>query len=308
MILVSGPSGAGRSTALAALEDMGCETIDNMPLSLVPRLLDGPALTGTLALGLDVRNRDFSVDALLHLIDWLTAAGQRPELVYLDARPDVLQQRYSETRRRHPLALAESPQEGIARELDLLAPVRGRADLLIDTSTLTPHDLKAELGRWFDPGGGPRMAVMVQSFSYKRGMPRGLDMVFDCRFLANPYWDAALRGRNGLDPEVAAFVARDDRYAAFFQKVNDLVAFLLPAYSDEGKSYLSVGFGCTGGQHRSVATAVALADALDAAGWQVSLRHRELERQMVQRGTQDGTGNSTQPGRDAGPQRDGADR
>lgn len=296
VVLVSGPSGAGRSTALAVLEDLGCETIDNMPLSLVPRLMDGPALTRTLALGLDARNRDFSVAALLDLLDWLTAAGRMPELVYLDARPDVLLRRYSETRRRHPLAPAESPDRGIDRELDLLAPVRLRADLLIDTSTLTPHDLKAELSDWFDPGGAQRMAVMIHSFSYKRGLPRGMDMVFDCRFLSNPYWDATLRGRDGRDPDVAAFIARDDRYVPFFEKVNDLVAFLLPAYSDEGKSYLSVGFGCTGGRHRSVATAAALAARLGSAGWTVSQRHHELEREM------------TKPGRSVGPQRDGTDR
>ncbi len=296
VILVSGPSGAGRSTALAVLEDMGCETIDNMPLSLVPRLMDGPALARTLALGLDVRNRDFSVAALLDLLDWLTTSGRIPELVYLDAQPEVLLRRYSETRRRHPLAPAESPQQGIERELDLLVPVRLRADLLIDTSTLTPHDLKAELSRWFDPAGAQRMAVMIHSFSYKRGLPRGIDMVFDCRFLSNPYWDATLRGRDGRDPEVAAFIARDGRYAPFFEKVNDLVAFLLPAYSDEGKSYLSVAFGCTGGQHRSVATAVALAERLGSAGWTVSLRHHELERATAK------------PGRDVGPQQGGTDR
>lgn len=296
VVLVSGPSGAGRSTALAVLEDLGCETIDNMPLSLVPRLMDGPALVRTLALGLDVRNRDFSVAALLDLLDWLGAAGRMPELVYLDAQSDVLLRRFSETRRRHPLAPAESPQQGIERELDLLAPVRLRADLLIDTSALTPHDLKAELSRWFDPAGAQRMAVMIHSFSYKRGLPRGIDMVFDCRFLSNPYWDPALRDHDGRDPDVAAFVARDDRYAPFFEKVNDLVAFLLPAYSAEGKSYLSVGFGCTGGKHRSVAVATALAARLDAAGWTVSLRHHELEREM------------TKPGRDVGLQRGGTDR
>ncbi len=300
VVLVSGPSGAGRSTALAALEDMGCETIDNIPLSLVPRLMEGPALAAPLVLGLDVRNRDFSVGALLDLLGWLAQAGRLPELVYLDARSDVLLQRYSETRRRHPLAPAESPQQGIERELDLLAPVRARADLLIDTSTLTPHDLKAELARWFDPAGAQRMAVMIHSFSYKRGMPRGIDMVFDCRFLTNPYWNPALRRRNGLDPEVAAFVAADDRYAPFFEKVNDLVAFLLPAYSAEGKSYLSVGFGCTGGQHRSVATAADLAIALDSAGWNVSQRHHELERTTVIHGAK--------PGCDHGPEWNGTSR
>jgi UPF0042 nucleotide-binding protein len=281
IVLVTGPSGAGRSTALAALEDLGCETIDNIPLRLVPRLLDGPTLDRPVVLCIDVRNRDFSVTGLLELVDWLGSGGAGPgaavELLYLDARPDVLQRRYSETRRRHPLAPAETAQIGIERELDLLAPVRARADLLIDTSALTPHDLKAELARWFDPEGGQKMAVMLHSFSYKRGMPRGIDMVFDCRFLDNPYWDKSLRGLDGRDARVADYIARDDRYAPFFEKVNDIVCFLLPAYAAEGKSYLSLGFGCTGGQHRSVAMAAALAAALEDAGWKVAVRHHELE-------------------------------
>lgn len=281
IVLVTGPSGAGRSTALAALEDLGFETIDNMPLRLIPRLLDGPAPPRPLVLCADVRNRDFSVPALLELADRLGEPGGpapgRVDLLFLDAREDVLLKRYSETRRRHPLAPAESAQTGIDRELDLLAPVRARADLLIDTSTLTPHELKAELARWFAPEGAQRMAVMLHSFSYKRGMPRGMDMVFDCRFLDNPYWDPALRELDGRDAQVAAFIARDDRYAAFFEKVNDLVAFLLPAHVAEGKSYLSVGLGCTGGQHRSVAVACALGGALRSAGWNVSVRHHELE-------------------------------
>lgn len=277
VVLVTGPSGAGRSTALAALEDLSFETIDNMPLSLVPRLLDGPRLGQPLALGLDVRNRDFDAQAMLDLVDGMVRAGISADLLYLEARTDVLQRRYSETRRRHPLAPAESALHGIEREADLLAPVRARADLLIDTSTLRPQDLKTEIGRWFDPGGAQRLAVMVQSFSYKRGMPRGLDMVFDCRFLDNPYWVDALRDLDGRDPRIQSFVANDTRYAPFFEKVNDILCFLLPAYSAEGKSYLSVGFGCTGGRHRSVATALCIAKALGDTGWDVSVRHHELD-------------------------------
>lgn len=277
IVLVTGPSGAGRSTALGVLEDLGCETIDNLPLSLVPRLLDGPSLVRPLVLSLDVRNRDFSVSALLDMVDWLSGRAMPVDLLYLDARPDVLLRRYSETRRRHPMAPAETAQQGIDRELDLLAPVRARASHLIDTSGLTPHELKAELARWYDPDAGQRLAVMVHSFSYKRGLPRGVDMVFDCRFLNNPYWQESLRTLDGRDPQVAEFIQSDDRYAPFYDKVNDIVAFLLPAYAAEGKSYLSVGFGCTGGQHRSVATAEAVAEALIAAGWQVSVRHHELE-------------------------------
>ncbi|WP_193139816.1 MULTISPECIES: RNase adapter RapZ [unclassified Meridianimarinicoccus] len=281
IILVTGPSGAGRTTAVRVLEDLGCEAIDNLPLSLVPRLLDGPALGRDLVLGVDVRNRDFSVAAFQDLIEQLRGGGARVEVLYLDAEPAVLERRYSETRRRHPLAPAETPAQGILREQELLLPIRALADILIDTSAQTPHDLKAELGRLFEPDGAQRMALVLHSFSYKRGMPRGIDMVFDCRFLKNPYWDVSLRALDGRDPRVAAFIGTDDRYAPFFDKVNDLSEFLLPAYTAEGKSHLSIGFGCTGGQHRSVALAEALARRLGDNGWKVSLRHHELERRSA---------------------------
>jgi UPF0042 nucleotide-binding protein len=279
IILVTGPSGAGRSTAENILEDLDCEAIDNLPLSLLPRLLEGPALERPLALGVDVRNRDFSTQAVLEAIESL-ARDPRVELdvLYLDCSRDVLLRRFSETRRRHPMAPAETPAQGIDRELDLLEPIRLRADLLLDTTDLTPHELRSEIARWFDSGSAQRLAVSVHSFSYKRGVPRGLDMLFDCRFLRNPYWNSTLRPLDGRDPAVAAYVESDARYAAFFGKMLDLSELLLPAYSDEGKAHLSIGFGCTGGQHRSVVLAQKLAAALAAAGWQVSTRHHELER------------------------------
>jgi UPF0042 nucleotide-binding protein len=279
VILVTGLSGAGRTTAIGALEDFGCETIDNLPLCLIPRLLDGPPLGRPLAIGLSATNRGFSAAALIELIDRLTVDPRiAVEVLYLDCSPDVLIRRYSETRRRHPMAPAEEPRAGIEREADLLAPIRVRADILIDTSEMTPHDLKAELARWFGTEPHQRMTVSVQSFSYKRGLPRGVDMVFDCRFLRNPYWEARLRPLDGRAPEVAAHVEADPRFRPFFDRVADLVLTLLPAQIEEGKAHLSIGFGCTGGQHRSVATAEKLADTLAAAGWQVSIRHRELER------------------------------
>jgi UPF0042 nucleotide-binding protein len=280
LVLVTGPSGAGRSTAIRALEDMGFEAIDNMPLSLLPRLLEGSAPPDKpLALGLDVRNRDFSTNALVELIDrrdW--HAGLPLQVLYLDCRPEVLQQRFSETRRRHPLAPAESAELGIAREFDLLVPVRARADLVIDTSDMSPHDLRADLERWFIPRGAVRLAVSVHSFSYKRGLPRGLDMALDYRFLNNPYWEPSLRGLDGRAPEVGDFVRSDPRFESFRAKVTALVEELLPAYEAEGKAYLAIGFGCTGGQHRSVAMAETLAATLAQDGWRVSIRHRELER------------------------------
>ena len=281
-MLVTGPSGAGRSTAIHALEDLGYEVIDNLPLSLVPRLIDGPPLDRPIALGIDVRNREFGATALIELIDTLTRDPRVGlEVLYIDCAVDVLIRRFSETRRRHPLAAHETPAEGIGREMDLLAPIRTRADHLIDTTEMSPHDLKAELQTWYSKSAAEPMAVSLQSFSYKRGLPRGLDMVFDCRFLRNPYWDPALRGRDGRDPAVAAHVAEDPRFAEFISRVEGLLLMLLPAHLAEGKAHLSIGFGCTGGQHRSVAVAESLSKRLAEAGWPVSKRHREMERRAA---------------------------
>jgi len=279
VVLVTGPSGAGRSTAIKVLEDVGYEAIDNLPLSLLPRLLGGPPIGHPLALGIDVRNRDFSTAALIEMIETISRTdGLKVELLYLDCSTDVLVRRYSETRRRHPLAPAKSPIQGIEQEIDLLVPIRARADVLLDTSTMSPHDLRAEVERWFAPETGQRLAVSVHSFSYKRGVPRGVDMIFDCRFLKNPHWEESLRSFDGRNKEVADYIATDPRFAAFFGKVKELINMLLPAYIEEGKAHLSIGFGCTGGQHRSVAVAEKLVNALAQDGWQVSIRHREMER------------------------------
>ncbi|WP_420397030.1 RNase adapter RapZ [Nioella sp.] len=283
VVFVSGPSGAGRSTAIRALEDLGFEAIDNLPLSLLPRLLDGPPPTRPLALGTDPRNRDYSAQALIAAVDKLAADPRiLADLVYLDCATDVLVRRYSETRRRHPLAPEDRPILGIELEQDLLAPVRARAGILIDTSDMTPHELRAEIQRWFAPGG-QKLALSVQSFSYKRGLPTGADLVFDCRFLRNPYWNADLRSLDGRDAAVVDYIADDARFAPFLAQVTQLVETLLPAYQEEGKAHLTVAFGCTGGQHRSVAVTEKLAAHLAQAGWQVSKRHREIERRAVTR-------------------------
>ncbi len=279
-VFVTGPSGAGRSTALNALEDLGFEVIDNLPLSLIPRLIDGPPLDRPLALGVDSRNRDFSTTTLADLIEQMRGrSGVQVEVLYLDCSDDVLIRRFSETRRRHPLAPAESAAEGVARDNDLMSPIKALADILIDTTEITIHDLRADLSRLFGAEQGTaRLAVSVHSFSYKRGVPRGADMVFDCRFLKNPYWQPELRSLNGLSPEVSDYVVGDSRFDGFFESVRDLVLMLLPAFREEGKSHVSIAFGCTGGQHRSVTLAEKLTNALAEKGWQVSKRHRELER------------------------------
>ena len=288
LVLVTGPSGAGRSSAIRALEDIGFEAIDNLPLSLLPRLLSGAAPDKPMALGIDTRNRDFSTTALIDAIDRMgTDAPAAMQVLYLDCRAEVLLRRFSETRRPHPLAPAEDPGTGIAREFDLLGPIKARADILLDTSEMTPHQLRAELGRWFAPQSAQGLVVSVQSFSYKRGLPRGLDMVLDCRFLRNPYWQAELRALDGRDRQVADYIRTDERFQPFQERVMDLVDLLLPAYEAEGKAYFSIGFGCTGGQHRSVAMAQTMGKALAKAGWQVSIRHREIERGATRAGSLD---------------------
>ena len=282
LVLVTGPSGAGRSTAIHAFEDLGWEVIDNLPFSLVGRLTEGAPLGRPIALGLDVRNRDFSAHALIELIDRLTRdPSVALEVLYLDCSAPELIRRFSQTRRRHPLQAFDTAEEGVDHEIDLLAPIRVRADHLIDTTDMSPHDLKAEIVAWFGTAHAQRLAVSLQSFSYRRGLPRGVDLVFDCRFLKNPYWDSALRDLDGRDSAVVAHIAQDARFAPFVANLSDMLLFLLPAALDEGKAHLSVAFGCTGGQHRSVAVAEYLGKVLAEAGWPVSKRHRELERRAA---------------------------
>jgi UPF0042 nucleotide-binding protein len=258
---------------------LGFEAIDNIPLSLIPRLFEGEPLTRPLALGIDVRNRDFSLSRLLDLQDDLFRKTEGDAtLLYLDCRPDVLLRRFSETRRRHPMAQGETPETGIAREIELLAPVEGRADILIDTSLLSPHDLKAEMHQWFADATSEKLSVAIQTFSYKRGIPNGVDMVFDCRFLANPHWETGLREKTGLDADVRAYVNSDTRTSAFLERVENLLTFLIPEVESEGKTYLTIGVGCTGGQHRSVVVGEQLAQTLAERGWRVSIGHKELAR------------------------------
>ena len=283
IVFVTGPSGAGRSSALNVLEDAGFEVIDNLPMRLMPVLFEEPDQNRPLALGIDARNRDFSTNLVIDLLGRLSSQpGVAAELLFLDCSTDVLLHRFSETRRRHPMAPADRPAEGVQAELELLGPLRARADVLIDTSSLNVHELRAEVEHWFAPGGKRHLSVTVQSFSYKRGLPRSVDMVYDCRFLKNPYWEPTLRSFNGTDAEVAQYVATDPRYAEFSQKILDMSLLILPACQEEGKSHFSVAFGCTGGQHRSVTLAESHALQLADAGWQVSIRHREINARQQQ--------------------------
>ena len=282
VVLVTGPSGAGRSTAINALEDLGFEPIDNLPISLLSRVADSAIMQKPLAIGIDIRNRDFSTHGIVDILEELSRReGLDTELLFLTCDPKVLQLRYSETRRRHPLAPAETPTIGIEREFDLLGPIKSRADILIDTSEMSPHELGCDINKWFSTGKSQKLAVSVQSFSYKRGLPRSVDMLFDCRFLRNPYWKTYLRSQSGQSDAVKSYIRSDERFEIFFAKTLDLIKYLLPAYIEEGKSHLSIGFGCTGGQHRSVAMVEILSAALVQSGWRVSIRHRELERNKI---------------------------
>lgn len=277
IVLVTGPAGAGRTTAIHAFEDFGFEAIDNLPLSLFPRLVEGQDLSSPLAVGIDPRTRDFSPQGLIEAVQ-TSAKRYETQLLYIDCRHDVLLHRFSDTRRRHPMARNEGPRIGIDREIALLRPVCEAADLVIDTTDFSPHELKAALAARFSTPFAGKLAVSVQSFSYRRGIPRDAEMVFDMRFLKNPHWDPALRAFDGRETQVGEYIKTDERYDPFMEHFDAITSLLLPAYRDEGKAYFSIAFGCTGGQHRSVFAAETVAKNLADRGWQVSIRHRELER------------------------------
>ncbi|MGE4612484.1 MAG: RNase adapter RapZ [Paracoccaceae bacterium] len=287
ILLITGPAGAGRSTAINILEDMGYEAIDNLPMHLLPRLLSSGPVERPLAIGIDTRTRGFDPTAILEILD--SDNQTPPTLVFLDCDEETLLRRFTETRRRHPVAPTEAPIVGIKYELELLEELRDRADILIETSDFSPHDLKTEMGRIFEYEQAHSLAISVQSFSYKRGTPRGVDMIIDCRFLQNPHWQEHLRALNGTDAAVTAFVQADPLYDRFFTQLAEMCRLLLPAYRKEGKAYFFIGLGCSGGKHRSVSVTESLAKLLAEDGWQVSIRHREIDRQAESLAAQKGT-------------------
>lgn len=276
VVLVTGLSGAGRSLALDILEDLGYEAIDNPPLELMTAIVGNPA-GRPIALGVDIRTRDFAVEPFLEQLDRLRADPTlTPSLLFIDCDEEVLRRRYTETRRRHPLAQGRPLKDGITAERRLVSPLRDRADLVVDTSTMTPGEFRQFLTGHLDTGEAAGMAVFVTSFAYRHGLPRAADLVFDVRFLKNPHYDPALRELTGSDPEVAAYVSSDPDFAPFFAQLTAMLRPLLPRYESEGKSYLTVALGCTGGRHRSVMVAGRLAGWLQAEGCRVTLVHRDL--------------------------------
>ncbi|SFR98756.1 RNase adapter RapZ [Sphingomonas jatrophae] len=279
LLLVTGLSGAGKTTALKTLEDLGWETVDNLPLALLDRLLataPAPASEGErpLALGIDARTRGFDPDALLERLGRLRETGTDAATLFLDCSGAELVRRFSGTRRRHPLALDRPAADGIARERELLGPMRRAATHLIDTTDLSTNALQAELRtRFGEAEGAPTLTVM--SFGYSRGLPRSADLVFDMRFLRNPHWDRILRPKTGLDQAVADYVAADPAYEAV-ERIESLIELLLPRYAVEGKSYITLAFGCTGGRHRSVHIAERVAARLRSTGFSPTVFHRDL--------------------------------
>ncbi len=282
ILLVTGMSGAGKSTALKTLEDMGWEAVDNLPFSLLDRLLatrpsEGASGARPLALGIDSRTRGFKAQAIIDRVKAMRdSESANIATLFLDCTGAELERRYSETRRRHPLAPDRPAADGIARERELIAPLRRWADHVIDTTASTSNDLRLELRNRFevDHGGDPILSVM--SFGFARGLPRNADLVFDMRFLRNPHWDNALRPMTGLDESVGLYVRADPAYGEAVSRIADLLLLLLPRYKAEGKSYITVAFGCTGGRHRSVHVAEAISSQLRGAGFSPTVSHRDL--------------------------------
>lgn len=277
VVVVTGMSGAGRTATLKALEDLGYEAVDNLPLSLLPNLV-GAGPTRPLAIGVDIRTRDFGVEPVLDILERLLRecrCGVR--LAFIDCDDEVLSRRYTETRHRHPLAVDRPLIDGIHHERRLIAPLRGRADVVIDTTHLALGELKRVVEGHFAIDERHGLTVFITSFAYRGGLPREADLVFDARFLRNPHYEPDLRPLTGRDRRVVEFVASDADFVQFFDRLGDLVEGLLPRFAVEGKSYLTIAIGCTGGRHRSVVVAEKLADRLREAGRRVDLRHRELE-------------------------------
>lgn len=283
LLLVTGMSGAGKSTALNTLEDLGWEVVDNLPLKLLDRLLDTPPAEGSardhrpLAIGIDSRTRGFDAEGIVKRAAKLRQrAHYDVAMLFLDCAGAELERRYDETRRPHPLATDRPASDGIMRERELLTPLRETADYLLDTTNLSRADLQHELRTRFAAERGAETVLSVMSFGFARGLPRNADLVFDMRFLRNPHWDRELKPMTGLDAPVRDYIAQDAAYAPALEQIEALLLTLVPRYAQEGKAYVTVAFGCTGGRHRSVHCAERVAGRLREAGFSPTVTHRDL--------------------------------
>ncbi|MDQ4097693.1 MAG: RNase adapter RapZ [Actinomycetota bacterium] len=278
-LIITGLSGAGRSQAANTFEDLGWFVIDNMPPALIGKvaeLVQSPGST-TERVALVVGTAQY-FDELSPALEQLRRSSRRVRILFLEASDEVLVRRYENTRRRHPYADAEGLLEGIQSERAVLEALKSEADVVIDTSDLNVHQLRDRLLELFARDSEPGMQISIVSFGYKHGLPLDVDLVFDCRFLPNPHWVDELRPLTGLDPRVRNYVLDQREAKEFLERLDDLLEVLLPAYGKEGKAYLSLGVGCTGGNHRSVVIGEQLATILQRRGFSPTVSHRDIEK------------------------------
>ena len=279
LILVIGQSGAGRTTVIHILDDQGFDTLDNVPVHLIPRVAPTNLLDKPLAIGLDIRSKSFSLQNLMKEIsNWKSLAKSPVLILFLECSLEILIKRFSLTRRPHPVPGEDNLELSIKRELELIAPLREKADYILDTSNTSPNQLRLKLGSIFPLASNRKLQIMLQSFSFRSESLIGLDMVFDCRFLKNPNWVNGLKDLNGTNFEVKNYLHKDKSWAPFKKNILQLLATIIPAFETEGKSYLSIGLGCTGGQHRSVFVAEELHKHLLAKKYDVKILHANLQK------------------------------
>ena len=274
LIIITGASGAGRTTAINVFEDVGFESVDNIPISMIDSLVLSKTRNKNLALGVDIRTREFSPENLRKLLSKYKKMVVK--IIFLDCDSNKLLKRFNETRRSHPLSGVKSLSEALAEEMEYLKPIKDFANIIIDTTDYSPTDLREKLLNNLSIAKIKKFSILIQSFSYKNGLPRNFDMIFDCRFLKNPYWISHLKELDGRDKKVQDFVSSSREFKIFFSKVLSLINFLIPQVQKEGKSQFSIGFGCTGGQHRSVVFVNMLRNKLNSDGHNVLSNHRDL--------------------------------
>ena len=282
-IIITGLSGSGKSAAIKCFEDLGFFCVDNLPAKLIPTMVELTTKkggeVGRVALLMDIRERDF-LQNFPEIYNGMKSQGYSFSILFLEASDESLVRRFSETRRPHPLAFDRPVLQGIQEERERLLPIREMADIIIDTSTINIHELREHINKIFSPTEGSKpLVISINSFGYKHGIPFNSDIIFDVRFLPNPYFRPELKGKTGLDREVYDFVFASNDSKEFIQKIQDLLSFLLPRFVREGKSYLTISIGCTGGKHRSVAIAEYLERILKEQGHQVRVKHRDIGRE-----------------------------
>jgi UPF0042 nucleotide-binding protein len=279
LILVIGQSGAGRTSVIHILDDQGFDTLDNVPVHLIPQVASTNLEDKPLAIGLDLRSKSFSLQKLMREINnWKTLSKSRVVILFLECSLEILIKRFSLSRRPHPVAGENNLELSIKKELKLIAPLREKADFVLDTSNTSPNELRLKLGSLFSLANNRNIQIMVQSFSYSIGYPTEIDMIFDCRFLKNPNWVEGLKDLNGTDEAVKDYLNKDKSWTTFKKNLYQMISVVIPAFEREGKSYLSIGLGCTGGQHRSVFVAEQLYNYLLNKDCDVKILHTILQK------------------------------